>query len=207
MAEKVCAVDGCEKGVLARGWCTMHYNRWKKHGDPLTVLPSGRPFTEGRRTNPENCTEDGCDRAAVAKGLCQRHWKVAHRNENGDAVRAKEREYNASHPGVRKDIAKRYAESHPEHNAEKSKHRRELHPDENERYRRAYQEASLEAAVRYRHEWAGWELERVLDTSVTVREHAAALGRTVASVARMRHQARYDPKTIARVGISDSGRL
>lgn len=32
-----CSVEGCGKHVLGRGWCAMHYNRWRKYGDPLTV--------------------------------------------------------------------------------------------------------------------------------------------------------------------------
>lgn len=29
----ICSVDGCGKKVLGRGWCSTHYNRWRKHGD------------------------------------------------------------------------------------------------------------------------------------------------------------------------------
>ncbi|WP_082549806.1 HNH endonuclease signature motif containing protein [Mesorhizobium sp. Root157] len=32
-----CIIDGCEKRVLGRGWCAMHYNRWRKNGDPNKV--------------------------------------------------------------------------------------------------------------------------------------------------------------------------
>lgn len=32
---KTCNIDGCEKTVNARGWCSMHYLRWRKHGDPF----------------------------------------------------------------------------------------------------------------------------------------------------------------------------
>lgn len=32
---KQCAIDGCEKPLLARGWCGMHYHRWERYGDPL----------------------------------------------------------------------------------------------------------------------------------------------------------------------------
>lgn len=32
---KLCSVDGCEGRVRARGWCTKHYHRWERHGDPL----------------------------------------------------------------------------------------------------------------------------------------------------------------------------
>ena len=33
-----CIVDGCAKPSIARGWCHMHYQRWRTHGDPLVVL-------------------------------------------------------------------------------------------------------------------------------------------------------------------------
>ena len=33
-----CLVDGCSKQPQARGWCTMHYERWRKHGDVHKVL-------------------------------------------------------------------------------------------------------------------------------------------------------------------------
>lgn len=31
----MCKIDGCNKPVVARGWCETHYCRWKRHGDPL----------------------------------------------------------------------------------------------------------------------------------------------------------------------------
>lgn len=36
-----CEVNDCSRSVLARGWCSMHYERWRKYGDPLTVYPRG----------------------------------------------------------------------------------------------------------------------------------------------------------------------
>ena len=32
-----CAVEGCARAIKARTWCKLHYQRWQKHGDPLTV--------------------------------------------------------------------------------------------------------------------------------------------------------------------------
>ena len=38
MDKGTCSIDGCEgvTGVpgTARGWCSKHYNRWQRHGDP-----------------------------------------------------------------------------------------------------------------------------------------------------------------------------
>ena len=33
-----CSIDGCENRSCARGWCDMHWKRWKRHGDPMVVL-------------------------------------------------------------------------------------------------------------------------------------------------------------------------
>ena len=32
---KTCSIDGCEKEHVARGFCSMHWQRWREHGDPL----------------------------------------------------------------------------------------------------------------------------------------------------------------------------
>lgn len=48
---QICSIDNCNNKVLARGWCSKHYQRWKNHGDPLAGgatprkpidLPDGR---------------------------------------------------------------------------------------------------------------------------------------------------------------------
>lgn len=36
MNKPTCSIDGCERGgKIVRGWCSLHYGRWRKHGDPL----------------------------------------------------------------------------------------------------------------------------------------------------------------------------
>lgn len=32
---KKCSIEGCESPIIARGWCSLHYQRWMHHGDPL----------------------------------------------------------------------------------------------------------------------------------------------------------------------------
>jgi len=33
--ERRCVVEGCRDPLHGRGMCTIHYNRWRRHGDPL----------------------------------------------------------------------------------------------------------------------------------------------------------------------------
>lgn len=42
MAKSICSVDGCERVSRARGWCDMHWQRWRKRG--TTDLPARRPY-------------------------------------------------------------------------------------------------------------------------------------------------------------------
>jgi hypothetical protein len=44
MAEKVCSVEGCATGAIARGLCRKHYQRHYRHGD--TAASHARPGVE-----------------------------------------------------------------------------------------------------------------------------------------------------------------
>jgi hypothetical protein len=65
-----CAVDGCEKPAHARGWCPMHYQRWRQRGDPGSVELERQP-QKGR-----SCSVDGCDRPARKTGWCASHYSM-----------------------------------------------------------------------------------------------------------------------------------
>lgn len=32
-----CTIEGCDKPLRSRGWCEMHYARWRNNGDPLVT--------------------------------------------------------------------------------------------------------------------------------------------------------------------------
>ncbi|MFC5744818.1 HNH endonuclease signature motif containing protein [Actinomadura rugatobispora] len=40
MTERTCSIDGCDKPHAGRGWCTQHYGKWRKTGDPNYTAPS-----------------------------------------------------------------------------------------------------------------------------------------------------------------------
>ena len=42
MRNQICTIDGCEKFQSARGWCSMHYERWRKYGDTSRGKPTAR---------------------------------------------------------------------------------------------------------------------------------------------------------------------
>lgn len=33
-----CIIPGCDSVSMSRGWCGMHYARWRRKGDPLVVV-------------------------------------------------------------------------------------------------------------------------------------------------------------------------
>jgi hypothetical protein len=74
MAEGTCGFAGCVKPVRCRGWCSAHYERWRKHGDPSVTLdpvPPPRP----PRTQPESCLVDGCAQPPWSRSFCTKHYQ------------------------------------------------------------------------------------------------------------------------------------
>ena len=34
MTKNTCNIGGCDRTLYSRGWCSKHYWRWRRHGDP-----------------------------------------------------------------------------------------------------------------------------------------------------------------------------
>lgn len=74
-----CSVGDCTDPLYCKGYCRIHYNRWRKHGDPLYVGKPGRAA--------QSCTIPECGEPRRTKGLCDKHRKRLERN--GDPLALK----------------------------------------------------------------------------------------------------------------------
>jgi hypothetical protein len=50
-----CSIPGCEKPSAGRGWCNMHWTRWRKHGDPTYAPPTVEERFWARVDKTEDC--------------------------------------------------------------------------------------------------------------------------------------------------------
>lgn len=102
MSKPKCSIDGCEEFAQARGWCWSHYNKWRRHGDPVWVFKRrlcevagcssasrvekmcdkhyrrlrkhGDPNTGARPQHGSSCSADGCRKPHAQAGLCRSHY-------------------------------------------------------------------------------------------------------------------------------------
>ena len=63
-----CKIDECNRPHYARGLCSLHYQRWFNHGDPLYAKPLRK------------CKVEGCIRPVEARGLCNTHYRRWYRH-------------------------------------------------------------------------------------------------------------------------------
>lgn len=64
---KSCSIDECSSQVFRRGWCSKHYQRWYRNGDPLLKfkLASGEVAV---------CTVPECEQKHYAHSYCKMHY-------------------------------------------------------------------------------------------------------------------------------------
>lgn len=81
---KPCSVEGCGRQATARSWCTTHWARVKKHGDPQAHIPI-QVLTPVRG---QVCKVEGCPEPAQSLLLCKLHYaRVRRLGEPGEATR------------------------------------------------------------------------------------------------------------------------
>ena len=65
MTDRTCLIDDCDRKVRSRGWCSKHWQRWYKHGDPHKVFPPRNgpqlpPLVRFWAKVDKTTTPDGC---------------------------------------------------------------------------------------------------------------------------------------------------
>lgn len=73
---KICSVEDCNLKHASKGYCSLHYKRWRSHGqtNPTRAEPNYQDV----------CSVDNCDGEFWAKGFCKKHY---HRmNRYGDPL-------------------------------------------------------------------------------------------------------------------------
>ena len=133
MSKSICSVESCENPHSAKGYCPKHYQRWKRHGDPLVLLP--KPVRGEHWVAPDfilTCKVCGEDKPAGdfppvpvnrngRSGKCHACWNayVAHRyatasEDRKQTLLQRSRDYQKRNPDKRREWARRYYEKHRE---------------------------------------------------------------------------------------------
>jgi hypothetical protein len=69
---KLCYVENCNNKNFGRGHCEKHYNRWRRHGDPL----KGSKFRKISDKPPKlECSIENCNKQRVKHDYCVKHYE------------------------------------------------------------------------------------------------------------------------------------
>jgi len=75
MEEKRCKIEGCKRPYRAKGYCNVHYRKWRR-GEL-----DKRPYYK-------TCGEEGCRAPMFRRGMCEKHYEawLASRRGEGASV-------------------------------------------------------------------------------------------------------------------------
>jgi 5-methylcytosine-specific restriction endonuclease McrA len=97
MTQTTCAVDGCERPTRARGWCHLHWNRWRRCGDVQADRPVRPRAANG--SSGTSCQVPGCDEPFFARRCCKVHYSYLQRGRRFDDLRRlRETSYRGGEP-------------------------------------------------------------------------------------------------------------
>ena len=130
MDDRICGVSDCSKLAVGRGWCSLHYQRWRKFGDVTKVLPN-RGNTKPRAVVTERtcriCGHHGpvaqfkpkanicrpCQSAYADAWADANPERVkANRERNAEAARLREVRRKATRKGLDPDLVGKYSNQH-----------------------------------------------------------------------------------------------
>lgn len=70
---KKCLVEGCDRLTKRRDYCDMHYKRWKRHGNPLTITirKNGELYPT---CSVSGCTNEATHNLKLSNPMCPKHY-------------------------------------------------------------------------------------------------------------------------------------
>lgn len=77
--QNYCLVKNCKMPFLAKGYCMLHYSKFKKYGDPLYVAT----------VINKKCSIEGCLNTYDGKGYCGMHYMRVKRYGNPNHITTK----------------------------------------------------------------------------------------------------------------------
>jgi 5-methylcytosine-specific restriction endonuclease McrA len=127
-----CSVDGCENTKKTKGYCSMHYARWRRHGDPNKVL-NIRSVIKGSNKICNVCNENkpltefhkgsgagGCNSYCKS---CQKQYRQQYVSENRDKVNEYKRKWQNERYKKKKTEIRQYKKDWRKKNLDKEKAR------------------------------------------------------------------------------------
>lgn len=67
-----CSVSDCHDPRRRLQWCSKHYQRWRKHGDPLALKSR---WDDHELVSLGSCSVDECEDPVLALKLCSKHYQ------------------------------------------------------------------------------------------------------------------------------------
>jgi len=85
---RTCSIEGCERKYVAKGYCSMHWQRNSRGADLSAPV---------RQVDPSRgCAAEGCSRPHLALGYCEMHYQ---RTKNGTDIDAPLQVQRKANPG------------------------------------------------------------------------------------------------------------
>lgn len=137
MTNPTCSVEDCDAPARARSFCSKHYERNRKWGDPLYVQP-----------NPQNlprffgCVIDGCEAKHSGKGYCRRHYTAYWASENPERAKATATAYRDANREKARAATAAWREVNRERGLESARRWAAANPDRIRENKRQYRAAN-----------------------------------------------------------------
>jgi len=104
VANRICSIEDCVKIAHCRGWCPMHYQRWRLTGS------LDKPHAKVR----DLCQ---CGKPVLASGMCRSCYRADYYLRNKERENAQSQRYYVENVDAMRERARQYHVDHPEYRA------------------------------------------------------------------------------------------